>query len=317
MLVDGVAEFDDALVDAPGVGDHHQQQPGRGQGDHLEVPHARRGQRRVLHDRDLPGQLGQQPHRAAQHVVEVDAGLEEGQDRASLRGRQRLDVVEPVDELAVALLGGHPARAGVRLGDVALGLQDGHVVAHGGAGDAEVVPLDERLRTDRLLGGHEVGDDGAQHLEATVVGATQLFTYPSQRVSAHFTGINRGNTARAVVRVADGQVVYDQSVSSNSDKWSAPPLSGVIWSGRWCGMSVSSRVLRAGFASTRGVLVGAVASAGVGGSAPLFGGPGIIEVMLFAPAGEVHRRVAVAVRGMSRSNPVHGTFGLGLGFALA
>jgi hypothetical protein len=32
--------------------------------------------------------------------------------------------------------------------------------------------------------------------------------------------------------VADGQVVYDQSVSSNSDKWSAPPLSGVIWSGR-------------------------------------------------------------------------------------
>ena len=43
--------------------------------------------------------------------------------------------------------------------------------------------------------------------------------------------INRGNTARAVVCVADGQVVYDQSVSSNSDKWSAPPLSGVIWSG--------------------------------------------------------------------------------------
>ena len=111
-------------------------------------------------------------------------------------------------------------------------------------------------------------------------------------------------------------MVYDQSVSSNSDKWSAPPLSGVIWSGRWCGMSVSSRFLRAGFTSTHGVLVGAVASAGVGGSAPLFGGPGIIEVMLFAPAGEVHRRVAVAVRGMSRSNPVHGTFGLGLGFAL-
>jgi len=80
--------------------------------------------------------------------------------------------------------------------------------------------------------------------------------------------------------VADGQVVYDQSVSSNSDKWSAPPLSGVIWSGRWCGMSVSSRFLRAGFTSTHGVLVGAVASAGVGGSAPLFGGPGIIEVML-------------------------------------
>ena len=33
----------------------------------------------------------------------------------------------------------------MRLGDVALGLEDGHVVAHGGAGHAEVVPLDERL----------------------------------------------------------------------------------------------------------------------------------------------------------------------------
>ena len=59
-----------------------------------------------------------------------------------LRRRQRLDVVDPVDELAVALLGGHPARAGVRLGDVALGLQHGHVVAHGRARHPEVVPLD-------------------------------------------------------------------------------------------------------------------------------------------------------------------------------
>ena len=192
MLVNGVPEFDDALVDAPRVGDHHQQESGRGQGHHLEVPHARRGQRRVLHDRDLAGELGQQPDGAAQHVVEVDPGLEEGQDRSSLRGRKRLDVVQPVDELAVALLGGHPARAGVRLRDVALGLKDGHVIAHGRTGDAEVVPLDERFRTDRLLGRNEVGDDGTQHLEATVVGATQLFTYPSQRVSAHFTVHQQG-----------------------------------------------------------------------------------------------------------------------------
>ena len=61
-----------------------------------------------------------------------------------LRSRQRLDVLEPVDELAVALLGGHPARAGVRLGDVALGLQHRHVVAHGRTGHAQVVPLDQR-----------------------------------------------------------------------------------------------------------------------------------------------------------------------------
>ncbi len=202
VVVDGVAEFDDALVDAAGVGDHHQQQPGRRQRHDLEMPHGRRGQRRVLHDGDLTGQLRQQPHRAAQHVVEVDAGLEERQDRASLRRRQRLDVVEPVDELAVALLGRHPARAGVRLGDVALGLQNRHVVAHGRAGHAEVVPLDEGLRADRLLGRHEVGDDGAQHLEATVVGTTHVFTSPRAQLAIHFTVISSGDTAREAVRVA-------------------------------------------------------------------------------------------------------------------
>jgi len=53
--------------------------------------------------------------------------------------------MEPVDELAVALLGGDAAGAGVRLGDVALGLEDGHVVAHRCAGYAEIVPLDQRF----------------------------------------------------------------------------------------------------------------------------------------------------------------------------
>src|SRR5262249_46410482 len=166
-------------------------------------PHARGGQRRILHDRDLAGELGQQPHGAAQYVVEIDPGFEKRQDRPALRGGQRLDVVQPVDELAIPLLRGHPARAGVRLGDVTLRLQDRHVVAHGGAGHAEVVTLDERLRTDRLLGRDKVGDDGAQYLETTVVGATQLFTCPSQRVSAYFTGISRADALRPILRVAD------------------------------------------------------------------------------------------------------------------
>ena len=56
--------------------------------------------------------------------------------------------------------------AGVRLGDVALVLQDGHVVADGGRGHAEPVPLGERLGADRLLGADVVLDDGAQHFES-------------------------------------------------------------------------------------------------------------------------------------------------------
>ena len=58
------------------------------------------------------------------------------------------------------------------------------------------------------------------------------------------------------------------------------------------------RFFRAGFTSTYGVLVSAVPSSGIGGPAPLLGGPGI-EVKLLAPAGDVHRGAAVAVSGVS------------------
>ena len=202
VIVDGVAEFDDALVNAAAVGDHHQQQPGRGQRHDLEMPDRGGGQRRVLHNGDLTGQLRQQPHRAAQHVVEVDAGFQEFEYRGPLGCRQRLDVFEPVDELPVALLRRYPARAGVRLGDVALRLEDGHVVAHGRAGHAQVVPFDERLRADRLLGRHEVRDDGSQHLEPTIVGTTHLFT--SQ--SASILRLSAGATLPRSFRVADRPV---------------------------------------------------------------------------------------------------------------
>ena len=92
----------------------------------------RAGQARVLHDGDLPGQLGEQPHRAVHHVVEVDRADQEPLDRPALGRGERLDPGEPVDEQPVALVGGHPAGAGVRLADVALLLQHGHVVADRG-----------------------------------------------------------------------------------------------------------------------------------------------------------------------------------------
>ncbi|SHU40718.1 Uncharacterised protein [Mycobacteroides abscessus subsp. abscessus] len=133
------------------------------------MTHAGRGQCRILHDGDLTGHLRQQPHRPAQHVIEVDATLQEVQDGLALGARERLDVLEPVDEFAVALFRGNAPRAGVRLGDVTLGLQHGHIVADGGAGNAQAVPVDQGLGADGLLGGDVVGDDGAQHLETPVI----------------------------------------------------------------------------------------------------------------------------------------------------
>jgi hypothetical protein len=82
---------------------------------------------------------------------------------------QRLDPGQAVDEEAVAGVGGHPAGAGVRLADVALLLEDGHVVAHRGRGHAELVALHQRLAAHRLLGRHVVLDDGAEHLELAVI----------------------------------------------------------------------------------------------------------------------------------------------------
>ena len=91
----------------------------------------------VLDDGDLAGQGRQQPHRAVHDVVEVDGAVEQGRDRPALGRGHRLDGGEPVDEEPVALVGRHPARAGVGLGDESLLLQRGHVVAHRRRGDPE------------------------------------------------------------------------------------------------------------------------------------------------------------------------------------
>jgi hypothetical protein len=115
------------------------------------------------------GHLSKQPHRTQQHVVQVDRAGQEGLDGPLLRGRERLDRAEPIDEQPVALVGGNASRAGVRLGDVTLFLQRGHVIANRGWGDTEVMLLHQRLGTDGLLAGDVIGHDGPQHIELAVV----------------------------------------------------------------------------------------------------------------------------------------------------
>ena len=133
------------------------------------MPHRAAGQRRVLDDGDLAGEGGQQAHGAVDDVVEVDGTLEEVGDGALLGGAHRLHGREPVDEEAVAGVGGHPARTGVRRGDEPLLLERGHVVAHGGGRHAEVVALEQCLGADRLGGLHVVLDDGTQHAQPAVL----------------------------------------------------------------------------------------------------------------------------------------------------
>ena len=104
------------------------------------------------------------------------APCEELADGPALARPERLDGAEPVDEDAVARVGGHPARRRVRRVDEALLLEQGHVVAHRSRADPEVVALDERLAPDRLGGLDVVLHDRAQHHQPAVLAHRPSFT---------------------------------------------------------------------------------------------------------------------------------------------
>ncbi|COX52088.1 Uncharacterised protein [Mycobacterium tuberculosis] len=75
------------------------------------------------------------------------------------------------------------------LSDIAFGFQHRHVIADCGRRDSQVMAFHQGFGADRFLGCNEVGDDGTQHLKATLVGAshrllTSLLTLPDR---LHFT----------------------------------------------------------------------------------------------------------------------------------
>ena len=191
------ADVDDPLLDPAGGGDEHDEQPLAADRHELDVAHRRAGQRRVLHDRDLPGQRGEQAHGAVDDVVEVDGALEELGDGALLGGAHRLHGREPVDEQAVAGIGGHPPGAGVRGGDQPLLLERGHVVAHGRGRHPEVVALEQRLGADRLGGLHVVLDDGAQHAQPAVLAHHAVTSGTSRRAASRGCWHSRARSANS------------------------------------------------------------------------------------------------------------------------
>ena len=94
---------------------------------------------------------------------------------AAVSGR---NVGELVDEHPVALVGGDAAGRGVRRGDELFFFEQRHVVADGRGGDAEGVPLDDRLRADRLARRHVVLHDDAEHCEAAFGDHVPRFPVP-------------------------------------------------------------------------------------------------------------------------------------------
>ena len=166
VVVELVAHEREPLRHASGVGDEDHQHPPAAELHELDVRDGRTRERRVLHDRDLAGQLRQRPHRAHEHVVEIGRSVEEGRDRRALRRRERPDLGEVIDEDPVALVGRHAARRRVRCRDQLLVLEERHVVADRRGRHAEGVPLDDRLAADGLTRVDVVLHDRPQNLQS-------------------------------------------------------------------------------------------------------------------------------------------------------
>ena len=105
VVVEVLADEGHPLRHAAGVGDDDHQHPPAAELHQLDVRDVRARERRVLHDRDLAGELRECAHGAHEHVVEVARPVEERGDRRALRRGERADLGEVVDEDAVALVG--------------------------------------------------------------------------------------------------------------------------------------------------------------------------------------------------------------------
>ena len=113
--------------------------------------------------------VGEHARREPDPFLQVPGGLVELVEDGELLllgevafGHQARDVV------AIAAVGGDAAGGGVRMGDHAFVFERGHLVADGGARNAEGVALDQRLRSDGLGRFDEVIDDESEDARATV-----------------------------------------------------------------------------------------------------------------------------------------------------
>ena len=140
-------------------------------GDDLDVAQRHPLERGVLDDGHLPGDLGQRAHGALDDVIEIDGAFEQLPHRPAFGGRQRLDGLERIDELAVSLVGRHASGRRVGPMDEAGLLQGRHVVAYRRRRDAEVVAFDDAARADGLACGHVIAHDGLEDLRAAFAAA--------------------------------------------------------------------------------------------------------------------------------------------------
>ena len=106
-----LTDVNDPLFHLAGGGDEHQQDLARRQEDKFDVADSGPAQVRVLHHGHLVGQLGKQPDRPVQGIIEVVRALQERLDGLLLRRGERFDGRDLVHKQPVAFVSGDPARA--------------------------------------------------------------------------------------------------------------------------------------------------------------------------------------------------------------
>jgi cytidyltransferase-like protein len=107
--------------------------------------------------------VGQQVRGLAEELVEPAVGsVEELAHAGGVTGVEHSVGGDRIHEEAVALVGGHTAGRGVRLGEIALLLEDGHLVADRGGRDIDRGHPGHVGGPDGLAGGHVLLHDGAQ-----------------------------------------------------------------------------------------------------------------------------------------------------------
>ena len=121
-------------------------------------------------DGGVVGEPGEQVGRAVEHLLEAAVGG--GEEVADLRPASLVERArggEVVDEEAVALVGGDPPGRRVRLDEVALLLEHGHLVAHRGRRHPHAGRVGDVGRTHRQRRGDVLLHDGAQDRGLAVV----------------------------------------------------------------------------------------------------------------------------------------------------
>ncbi len=165
-----VVELQHLLLDRA-IREHGHEQHDLGlEWDELHAAHQRGVDVRSHHHRGVPAHPAEELARLVEEVFErLVCRREEIDDGAALRRGELAFAREVVDEVAVAAVGGDAPGRRVRLHEVPVTFEDGHLVADRGARHTEPAGARDRLRPDRLRRLDVLLDDGSQDRGFTLV----------------------------------------------------------------------------------------------------------------------------------------------------